>query len=142
MRRSWWIEMLAGLLIVLFVYASVGKLVEFETFQRMLRGAPMVGEKYVWVSVLLPAFELLIAVWLLVPRWRRLGFVASFWTMLFFTGYIGYLLLFRRSSMPCSCGGLLERLTWKQHLVFNILFTLVAYIGMRMMRRSVGNLLQ
>ena len=48
--------------------------------------------------------------------------------MSMFTAYI-YILLNYSSFVPCSCGGILESLTWKEHMLFNIGFMAAAVIG-------------
>ncbi len=45
-----------------------------------------------------------------------------------FAGYIGYMLVFVK-HLPCSCGGVLQGLSWGQHLLFNLLFLLLAVMG-------------
>jgi len=32
-------------------------------------------------------------------------------------------------ELPCSCGGVLQEMSWQQHLVFNIVFTLLALLA-------------
>ena len=41
--------------------------------------------------------------------------------MTMFTVYIILILNFS-DFVPCSCGGVLENLSWKEHVVFNVLF--------------------
>nr|WP_276834881.1 MauE/DoxX family redox-associated membrane protein [Chryseobacterium cucumeris] len=48
-----------------------------------------------------------------------MGLIGSFVLMLIFTGYIA-LLLSKSKNLPCSCGGILEKMSWNQHLYFNI----------------------
>src|SRR5690606_12191987 len=31
--------------------------------------------------------------------------------------------------IPCSCGGVLEKMGWTEHLVFNISFIVLAFVG-------------
>jgi len=31
---------------------------------------------------------------------------------------------------PCSCGGILSDMNWNQHLIFNIVFTMIALTGL------------
>jgi len=45
--------------------------------------------------------------------------------MLMFTSYIIVILNYS-SFVPCSCGGILEKIGWKEHLIFNIVFTILA----------------
>ena len=42
-----------------------------------------------------------------------------------FTVYI-ILILYFSDFVPCSCGGVLENLSWKEHVVFNVLFIMFA----------------
>ncbi len=48
--------------------------------------------------------------------------------MVMFTAYI--VLITRFSDyVPCSCGGVLEKLSWDQHLVFNIGFVVLGFMA-------------
>jgi hypothetical protein len=48
--------------------------------------------------------------------------------MLLFTGYI-FIMLKYSSYLPCSCGGVLSNMSWKQHFVFNLAFSALALAG-------------
>ncbi len=48
--------------------------------------------------------------------------------MSLFTAYIIAILNFS-DTIPCSCGGVLEKMSWNEHLVFNIIFMLMAIIA-------------
>jgi hypothetical protein len=48
--------------------------------------------------------------------------------MLFFTGYIAHMLHIRKFT--CSCGGILEKMTWTQHLYFNIGCAVLAILAL------------
>jgi hypothetical protein len=37
--------------------------------------------------------------------------------------------------LPCSCGGVIKKLTWPQHLAFNIFFLLIAMTGIILQRK-------
>jgi hypothetical protein len=50
---------------------------------------------------------------------------AAFSLMVMFTTYI-ICILTLSLYIPCSCGGVLEKLGWKEHLVFNIAFIILA----------------
>jgi hypothetical protein len=45
-----------------------------------------------------------------------------------FTAYIITILNFSE-YIPCSCGGILQNMTWKTHLVFNIGLVLLSIAG-------------
>jgi hypothetical protein len=39
-------------------------------------------------------------------------------------------------KLPCSCGGVLKNLSWKEHLMFNFCFTAIAFIGWRFSKKN------
>lgn len=123
-----WPPLLASFFIFLFVYAALSKVTTLDSFEAVLATSPLIGKAAAVVAILLPASELGIASLLFIPKCRRLGFFAAFILMGAFSGYILYMLLFV-PHLPCSCGGLLQLLSWKQHLVFNLMFTGLAFLG-------------
>lgn len=118
-------EIIAALFILLFVYTATSKLKDFNSFYFTLQNSPLLHRYAKVVALLLPVTELVIAGLLFFPRSRRTGLYFSFLLMIIFTFYIGGLLL-SSSKLPCSCGGVIRQMTWKQHLVFNIFFTALA----------------
>lgn len=104
--------------ILLFVYAGVSKLADFEMFQVQLAQSPMFGNYSNYVSYTTIASELLIVLLLFSKEFRLVGLYASLGLMSAFTIYI-YLILNYSDSIPCSCGGVLEKMDWSTHLIFN-----------------------
>ena len=49
--------------------------------------------------------------------------------MLAFTTYVTVFLLSDR-KLPCSCSGVFGFMNWEWHLVFNIIFTMLAEAGL------------
>jgi hypothetical protein len=88
------------------------------------------------VAWILPSVEILISLLLILPQTRRIGLWCSFVLMLTFTGYVGYMLAFT-PHLPCSCGGVLRQMTWKQHLVFNTFYSIIALLGIWLHQRPV-----
>ncbi len=78
----------------------------------------------------LPAAEIIISGLLMFDKTQLLGFRASLILMLLFTLYTLLVLLKVFGRMPCSCGGVIENLSWSQHLVFNLFYVGVALAGM------------
>jgi putative oxidoreductase len=128
-------DILSALFILLFVYTAITKLVERESFNTILRQSPLIGTASNTLSFLLPTIELITALLLFIPSVRMWGFASSFFLMVIFTFYITYMILFT-PNLPCSCGGVLAYMTWKEHLVFNIFFTALAAIGLRFSLRN------
>jgi uncharacterized membrane protein YphA (DoxX/SURF4 family) len=127
-RRSAIIEIICFLFIVLFVYASLTKLLEYERFKVQISQSPLLNPFAGLVAWMVPAVELMISGMLMFPRVRLFGLYAAFTLMVMFTGYIIAILNFS-DYVPCSCGGVLEKLGWKEHLVFNIAFVILALAG-------------
>ena len=48
--------------------------------------------------------------------------------MVMFTTYI-FIIMHFSEHVPCSCGGVLQRLGWQEHLIFNIVFVMLGIIG-------------
>ena len=117
-------------LIILWVYAAVSKLETFEAFQQQLLRQPLP----LWLTAPLawglPVMELTAALLLIYRRSRGVGLLLSFLLMLLFTGYVGLAVLGVWEELPCACGGVLSSLGWREHLVFNVVYTLVAGCGL------------
>jgi uncharacterized membrane protein YphA (DoxX/SURF4 family) len=129
MKRNQLVEIIAALFILLFVYTATSKFLEFKGFKAVLSMSPLIGKMAPFVAWALPLSEILIAMLLFFPRTRRKGLWASLAIMLLFTGYLGYMIYFT-PTRPCNCGGVLRQMTWKQHLIFNAFFTLLAVTGL------------
>ncbi|WP_192350307.1 MauE/DoxX family redox-associated membrane protein [Algoriphagus sp. Y33] len=119
----------AWLLAFLFAYTAVSKVYDWGETRFAMYNQGFPG----WITELLlyglPLGELSVAVLLLIPHWRKLGFILSSVLMLVFTGYVGYIWLGFTERVPCSCGGVLASLGWGEHLVFNLVFLGIAVIG-------------
>jgi len=119
------IEIVSLLYVVLFIYAAVSKLIDFENFKVQLGQSPLLSAFATPVAIGVPVLEIVIAVMLLLPKFKLYGLLCSFTLMVMFTAYI-YIILNFSQFIPCSCGGVLEKMTWNQHLIFNIAFVLLA----------------
>lgn len=113
------------LFILLFVYASGSKLKEFADFQTQLGQSPLLGAFAEPISYGVIIIELGISLLLAIEKTRKAGLYLAFTLMVMFTGYIIIILNFTAFT-PCSCGGVLESLGWTEHLIFNIVFVLLA----------------
>lgn len=119
------IEIVCLLYILLFVYAAASKMLDYSNFEVQLGQSPLLSPFAEFLSWLVPLTELVLAVLLAWPRTRKKALWGSLALMLLFTFYIVMILKFS-PYVPCSCGGVLEDMTWSQHLVFNTAFVLMA----------------
>lgn len=128
------VEIISALLILLFVYTGIDKLGNIVRFRKTLAASPLIGSMAGPISLFLPFAELSIALLLLIPALRKWGLVASLVIMSLFTFYITYMIYFT-PDRPCTCGGVLPQMTWRQHLMFNIFFTFLAATGLGLHKR-------
>jgi hypothetical protein len=130
------LELICLLYILLFVYAAVSKFVDFENFSIQLGQSPMLGAYAGFIIWIIPLSEILIAITLSFNRSRRIGLMAACILMVMFTAYI-YIILHYSSFVPCSCGGVLEKMSWNEHLIFNIIFIVFALVGIFITSQTV-----
>lgn len=126
--KSNFIYTVALLHILLFSYAAASKLLDFQNFQVQLGQSPLLSAFAVTVSVAVPMVEFILVLMLMFPRFRLIGLYGSFVLMTMFSAYIVIVLNFS-SFTPCSCGGILEKMSWNEHLIFNIVFVVIAAIA-------------
>lgn len=116
------------LYVFLFVYAATGKLSDFQNFQVQIGQSPLLSAFAGWVAWLVPLIEILISILLVFAAYRRIALYLAFSLMAMFTTYI-FIILNYASFVPCSCGGILEKLGWAEHLVFNLVFIALATVA-------------
>lgn len=118
-NQNIFIQIVSYFFILLFIYASISKLMDFENFQVQIGQSPLLSAYAEFISYAVISTELIIVMLLIIPKTKLLGLYASTALMSAFTVYI-YLILNYSDFVPCSCGGILEKLGWTEHLVFNI----------------------
>lgn len=136
--KRWIPDIIYGLLILLFAYAALSKLFAFNHFIFVLSSAPLIGNYSTLFAALIPALELIIVVLLFIRQTNRTGLIAAVSLLLLFTGYLVFMVL-TEPNLPCTCGGVIGQLSWKQHIVFNIFFIILGMAGIyfQIMNRSV-----
>jgi len=129
------VEIISALIILVFLYAALTKFVSHSTFEHTLNRSPLLHRFSPVLSWVLPSIEIIVSMLLLLPISKRVGLFFALIMMLLFTFYIGYMLTFA-SDLPCSCGGVLAQLGWKKHLLFNIVLSMLAFVGWRLAPRN------
>ncbi|HRE67739.1 MAG TPA: DoxX family membrane protein [Cyclobacteriaceae bacterium] len=127
-RRQIIIEIISFLFILLFVYAALNKLVDYQKFKIQIGQSPLLtgfGDTIPWMVIVV---ELVVSIMLITPRLRLSAFFSSFCLMTMFTAYVVAILKFS-PYVPCSCGGVLEKLGWTEHLIFNGAFLILSGVA-------------
>ncbi|WP_343701388.1 MauE/DoxX family redox-associated membrane protein [Chitinophaga sp.] len=122
MTRKWTLESITMLLFILFTYAAGSKLANYKLFLFQMDAQPFDNQYTLPLAVGLLLMEFAIAACLIFKRTIKAGLWASLSMLIAFTAYIILIKLNYFGSIPCSCGGVIERLSWTQHLFFNLFF--------------------
>ncbi|SEA30210.1 Methylamine utilisation protein MauE [Arachidicoccus rhizosphaerae] len=134
MKREIIITIICVLLIALWSYAAISKVIEFATFGSQLKRQPLPIWSLKWLQWGLPPLEITIAILINIQKTRKAGLILSSILMTIFTLYVLFALTGAFGEIPCSCAGLISKLGWTGHLVFNTLFTLLSYLGIVLLK--------
>lgn len=128
MKKAALIVLIIMLYATLFLYTGICKIMDYSIIKEQLAMSPVLAPVSKLIAAGLPWIEFLVVLLLVIPRWRLKGFYASLALMTAFTIYIIGMLIFDK-HLPCSCGGVIEKLSWKGHIVFNSVFIVLSIIG-------------
>ncbi|SEW37578.1 hypothetical protein SAMN05428988_4688 [Chitinophaga sp. YR573] len=128
MPRKPFIDIICALLIFLFIYTGISKLLDYHTFRRQLGQSPFITFYAPLLAWALPLGEIIIAGMLSFNRSRLAGLYLSFFLLCLFTFYLAAMLQLSY-YIPCSCGGVLQALSWQAHIILNIVFILLTAAG-------------
>jgi len=136
-KRSLIIDTTSALFILLFLYTALTKTIQIGSTVRVLDKTPFFQgfpEITAWTVVIT---EYIIVALLFFPRTKKLGLLTSLILMGLFTFYITYMKIFV-PNLPCTCGGAITKLTWNQHLAFNLVFIVLALNGILLNRKRAN----
>jgi putative oxidoreductase len=123
-------DVIAYMLALLFLYTAADKIWKFHNFEWVLSTLPFIGSYSTLIPYSVPTAEILSSILLLIPFIRRYGLTGSFLLMLTFTAYLLFMLMYAK-DLPCSCGGVIAQLSWKQHILFNLSFLILSLIAIK-----------
>ena len=129
MKRNLIISFICTILIILWVYAALSKIIDFSVFESQLKRQPLPEWSLGVFKWGLPIIELGTAFLLFSKRTRFKGLVFSTILMTLFTLYVLFALSGAFGEIPCSCAGIISALHWKGHLSFNIIFLIISALG-------------
>jgi thiol-disulfide isomerase/thioredoxin len=134
MNRTLLVNCIAYFFILLFLYTGIDKLLEIHAFKDQMLSSPLLGPIAGFVTWALPITEICLSLLLFVPNWRLKGLYASLILMVVFTIYLIVILLID-NHLTCSCGGIVEDLSPRQHLLFNGATIILASLAIASARR-------
>lgn len=131
-------QLIVAAFVLLLSYAALNKLMNYEAARRAML-MQVFSRKVALVLVwLVPVIELLLVLLLLFVRTRLLGLWMATLLMLAFSIYLVVANLGGFGKVPCGCGGILGKMDYKVHLVFNLFFVALGVWGIVMVLRSTS----
>ena len=111
---------------LVFFYSATTKLFDFSGFQLGLFRNPIIPHDFaVSVSYLIPILETIIAVLMLFDKSKIKALIGFFILLVMFTIYIA-LFWIMDVERPCSCGGLIAKLSFNMHFILNLFLLLIS----------------
>ncbi|MDM1048705.1 MauE/DoxX family redox-associated membrane protein [Sphingobacterium hotanense] len=135
MKNNPLLQLCAMLLASMFFYAALVKLMDYELAQASMRKQVFPLPIADVLSWLIPVLELLTVLLLLFRPSQRLGLWSSFVLLIAFTVYIVIAMNGTFGDRPCSCGGILQHLSYPWHIAFNLLFLGISIVGLCLSRQ-------
>lgn len=123
------------LCLFLFVYTAYSKLVDHDRFYKGLTRVHLVSGYAMAISYIVPIFEIVISILLIMPNTIKMGLIFFVATMTAFTIYIISAMIWE-PKLPCHCGGAIEKLSWMQHIWFNLAFIVLGLVAIRLLNFS------
>ncbi|MCH7407290.1 MauE/DoxX family redox-associated membrane protein [Belliella aquatica] len=108
-------------LITLWVYTGISKLVDFHGFKGAILNQSFSNEIGEYVAFIVPISELIIAGMLVFGKTRFLGLIASICMLCVFSTYVGLVWSEAFDRVPCGCAGIFESMGWGAHLIVNLI---------------------
>jgi hypothetical protein len=135
MKKTWLADLIAYFFILLFLYTGSVKLMEVHLFKEQLTSSPLLGSLAGVITWALPIGEIILAIALFIPALKLKALYATLGLMTLFTIYV-VIILSMDNHLSCSCGGIIEELSPKQHVLFNSACAVLAGIGIQLQRKQ------
>lgn len=127
------ITTICWLCMALFLYTAYAKIVDHARFLAGLSRVHLINGVAKYISYAVPAAEIIVALLLLIPQSAKIGLYSFIAVMTSFTIYIISAMIWEK-QLPCHCGGAIEKLSWGQHIWFNLAFITIAIVALRFMQ--------
>jgi hypothetical protein len=125
------------LCMALFLYTAYAKINDHERFLRGLKNVHLISSSAGFISFAVPIIEISVALLLLIPKTAKLGIHGFIAVVSSFTIYIISAMIWEK-NLPCHCGGAIEKLSWSQHIWFNLAFIVIAIIALRLIKLNTS----
>ena len=138
MKKTFIADLISALLILLFLYTGLSKLINHLNFVVAMNKSDLLRNYTTTLSWVVPIIEIMAAIMLSFSKTRLAGLYCSTVLMALFTGYVG-LILVNSKNLPCTCGGVLQQMSWHTHLWFNFCFLILSGLGTALQLKYFNN---
>jgi hypothetical protein len=136
--KEWLIFSICLICIFLFLYTANSKLQDHTRFLKGLSRVQVIGSFARYISWAVPVAEIAIAILMVIPQTCKWGLYGFTILMSIFTFYIISMVLWA-TELPCHCGGAIEKLTWTQHIWFNLAFISLSIFALLLSKLNLKN---
>ncbi len=131
------ITAICWLCMALFLYTAYAKIVDHARFLAGLTRVHLISGFAVFISFAVPISEIIVALLLLILDNIKIGLYTFIAMMSSFTVYIISAMIWEK-DLPCHCGGAIEKLSWGQHIWFNLAFITIAVFALRLIKSNTS----
>jgi putative oxidoreductase len=121
---------ITAIIAALFFYAAYNKLMDYDKSSHEMHNQVFPSFVASILTWLIPTLEIILMFGLLFPNTRMQALRASLILLIIFTIYIAIVMTGIFGRIPCSCGGILEDMSYGIHLIFNLFFIAIAISGL------------
>jgi putative oxidoreductase len=118
----------------IFFYSGIDKTIHFEEFVNSFSKSQFAPQNYVaLLSAIIVILEIGLSLLLFVEKARKLALIGFGFLSLAFSIYIS-LMKFYSPYLPCSCGGIIDLLSWNEHLILTISLFLLSFYSAKVQK--------
>ncbi len=131
------VQAIVACYIFLFLTTAIDKLRHSSIFIYSVSQVPFLKSYAHFLSGFLPGIEIGIVILLIIPLTRKFGLILSTGLMAVFSVYLIVMLL-TMENLPCSCGGIIQFLSWPLHLLVNGTLMLAGIYSLHLSKKIIA----
>lgn len=116
----------------MYFYTGIAKLLNIKEFIRGNRKIPFIGQYAEQIGWGISILEIVLAVLLVIPLYKikRYALLSSTLLMGIFALYLVLMVKYVEDKL-CHCGGVIESMSWKTHIVFNLVWFIAGIYSLK-----------
>lgn len=121
---------------IIFFYSGVDKLSHFDQFVNNFSKSPFARNQYLSeLSLTIIFLEIGLSLLLFFDKAKRIALIGFGILSFLFSLYIS-LMLFYSPYLPCSCGGIIDILSWNEHLVLTVFLFFLSFYSAELIKNE------